>query len=200
MRILSADGDWLEVALEVIRSGGVVAHATETCYGLACDIGNQQAVARLFRVKRRPENQPVSALFTSISHAQRYVEWPQRAAELAGKYLPGPLTLVLPLLGAEMRRIFPMPKGGKTIGVRISPHPVARMLAEAYGEPLTTTSANIHGEPNPYSVSEILRQFEMVGEQPDVIVDSGVLPQNPPSQVIDLTAEEERILRPAERE
>lgn len=174
-------------AVDVLHNGGVVAHATETCYGLACDLANPDAVARLFAVKRRPGDHPVSALFASIAQAKEHVIWNERAEALL-PYLPGPLTLILPL--APDSPLLPVPAGSSTIGVRISSHPHAQALALAAGIPLSTTSANLHGHANPYSVEDIENQFIHADNEPDLILDSGVLAHTPPSTVIDLTGSE----------
>src|SRR5262245_56720739 len=110
MRLLPVSAGALQEALSLLQNGGVVAHATETCYGLACDLRNPDAVTRLFVIKRRPLTQPVSALFASVEDAKRYVEWNDRAEELARTYLPGPLTLILPLRPDAPARLFPMPR------------------------------------------------------------------------------------------
>jgi L-threonylcarbamoyladenylate synthase len=178
MRILSDEN--ITEAIKIIRSGGVVAHATETCYGLACDFNNESAVKKVFELKNRPEGMPVSALFPSIESVKELVEWNEIADRLVKKYLPGPLTIVLPLKSSE-----------GTMGVRISSHPVAQKLAELAGVPISTTSANIHGAPNPYSVDDILNQ----GLKPDLILDSGVLPVAEPSTVLSIENGEIRVLR-----
>lgn len=183
-------------AIQVLRAGGVVAHATETCYGLACDIGNVDAVKKVFAIKQRPESQPISGLFESIDQAKSYVEWNDRAEELAKQYLPGPLTMILPIKRSHVgtlhitsstpERANPQPA---TIGVRISSGPIAQTLVEHFGTPISTTSANIHGKPNPYSAEDIQHQFADAPIKPDLVIDSGTLPQNPPSTVMDLTQE-----------
>ncbi len=187
MQILPADSAGIAAALDVLRKGGVVAHATETCYGLACDLTNPEAVAKVFAIKRRPGVQPVSALFASVEAAKAFVAWNPRAEELAAAHLPGPLTLILPLRTDAPARIFPTPAGGTTVGVRVSPHPVARALAEGFSTPLSTTSANVHGQPNPYSTEDIGAQFAE-GPRPELVLDSGTLPPTPPSTVMDLSS------------
>ena len=188
MRLVSAtDPSALDNALAVLRAGGIVVHATETCYGIACDIANADAIAKLFAIKHRPVAQPVSGLFASVDQAKQYVEWTARADELAAKHLPGPLTLILPLL--QNSRLFPTPAGGTTLGVRISSHSLAQQLVESFGSPLTTTSANIHGEPNPYNAQAILDRFSSEEHQPDLLLDAGTLPHVPPSTVVDVSAE-----------
>jgi len=200
MFVMKSSEDWLPKALEVLGRGGCIAHATETCYGFACDITNRQAVARLFTIKQRPANRPVSALFSSVEEATQYVEWTDAATELAKGKLPGPLTLILPLREDAPFSLFPFPisriakrgegkreKGNRTIGIRVSPHPVAMELVRAFGKPLSTTSANLHGQLNPYDAATILGQFGGMPDAPDMIVDSGKIPLTPPSTVIDLT-------------
>jgi L-threonylcarbamoyladenylate synthase len=188
MRLIAVSPEAVDEALRVLATGGVVAHATETCYGLACDLRNPAAVARLFAIKRRPADQPVSALFASLEDAKRYVEWNDRAQALASDNLPGPLTLILPLRkDAPPLCPTPIPSPIPTLGIRISSHPLAAELAARFGHPLSTTSANLHGEPNPYSATEIERLFRGHDLQPDLILDSGGLPPTPPSTIIDLS-------------
>ncbi len=185
MQILPVTDDTLHVAAALIRDGGVVAHATETCYGLACDMTNAVAVERVFRIKQRPFTQPVSALFPQVEAAKAWVLWNARAEELAQKFLPGPLTLILPI--AKDVALFPTPAGGATVGVRVSPHPVSRQLAELAGRPISTTSANVHGQPSPYDAQTIAAQYDGAGDAPDLVLDSGTLPTTPPSTILDLS-------------
>jgi len=188
MRILPVTDEALQEAVSVLQEGGVVAHATETCYGLACDLSNPEAVTKLFKIKERPYDRPVSGLFATVEDAKDVAEWYPEADELAKKYLPGPLTIILPLY--EPKRFFVTPHGGANIGVRVSSHPLATALAREFNAPISTTSANLHGKPNPYTVADILMQFKDKKILPDIILDSGTLPFVPPSTVIDLTGEE----------
>lgn len=187
MQIKDASPAGLSEALSVLESGGVVAHATETCYGLACDLTNPKAVRRLFKLKERDFYLPVSALFLSVEQAEEYTDWNERAQELSAMYLPGPLTLILHLKKNPPFVLYPVPGSGLTIGVRISAHPVASQLVARFEKPLSTTSANIHALPPPYSAEEIIDQFKGRGLKPDLILNSGQLPKVSPSTVIDLT-------------
>jgi len=198
LNILPPSSQALDQALTILQKGGIVAHATETCYGFACDLTNPEAVQRLFAIKKRPSEQPVSALFPSIEEAKKYVEWNDRAEELAKKHLPGPLTLILPLRSDAPMPIFPSLLStsnfplSTSLGIRVSSHPLAQSLVERFGKPLSTTSANPHGQPNPYSAEEISKQFRGENLQPDLILDSGPLSPTPPSTVIDMTPGSER--------
>ncbi|MEK7218638.1 MAG: L-threonylcarbamoyladenylate synthase [Patescibacteria group bacterium] len=195
----------MERALSLLREGGIVAHATETCYGFACDVSSLGAVANLFALKNRPYSSPVSVLFSSVEQAKEFVEWNDEAEALAKEHLPGPLTLILPLRSDSPLQLFPSPsillrnngstnqpvnQSTPTLGLRISSSPLAQRLVREFGKPVTTTSANLHGLPNPYSAEGIVAQFGRQTIQPDLILDSGTLPQAPPSTVIDLTGGE----------
>jgi len=203
----------IDAAIATLKAGGIVMHATETCYGIACDLTNPDAVKKLFAIKKRPEQQPVSALFSSIESAKLYVDFSDRALELAQKYLPGPLTLVLPTNTKPPSQIFvcppppsPIPSNlspltyhlSPTIGVRISSHPLASRLAELFGKPIATTSANLHGEPNPYSIADLQEQFSQSDPAPDLILNSGTLPTAPPSTVVEVRDDTVRVLRQGE--
>jgi L-threonylcarbamoyladenylate synthase len=200
LRVLPCSEQALKQALQVLASGGVVAHATETCYGLACDVTNPKAVKKLFLVKKRPLDQPVSILFPSVDEAKKYVAWNDEAEKLAREFLPGPLTLILPVrLGASRLCIVPILNSQfsilNSVGVRISSHPLAMELVTRFGSPLSTTSANVHGLPNTYSADEIVEQFHEQSAQPDLVIDEGTLPRNKPSKIINLSHGEAKIMR-----
>lgn len=195
MKVLPFSDAARDEAIAILHAGGVIAHATETCYGFACDLRNPLAVKKLFSIKQRPESQPISGLFESVVMAKKWVVWNEKAEELARQYLPGPLTLILPVRHDAPTAIFPTLLIYDTIGVRISSHPHAQALATAAHFPISTTSANLHGKPNPYSAEDIVGQFEHEKMQPDLILDSGTLPQVPPSTVINLTKDDEQTLR-----
>ena len=197
MKILLESREALTAATEVLHAGGTVIHATETCYGIACDLTNEDAVKDLFDVKQRPGYQTVSALFASVDAAREYVDVSPKAEELFLKHLPGPLTIVLPKKKSAPP-IWLTAAGNGTdalIGIRISSHPFAMKLAEAFGKPIATTSANIHGKPNPYSVSEIEAQWAVAVLVPELVIDSGNLLTITPSTVIRVVGQEITVLR-----
>ncbi len=208
MIILPPTDTGIDEALQILRRGGVLIHATETCYGIACDLRNIDALKRLFEAKKRPLTQVVSALMADQNMAERYVEISPHAKILMDAHLPGPLTIILPAKDNQEQKIFVCPesphptpslRGGKTtnyqlpttnstIGLRISSHPLASALVTRFGSPLATTSANLHGQENPYSLADILAQY---GDNPpiDAFIDSGALPPVPPSTVVELQGE-----------
>lgn len=197
MRVLRASERNLEEAVHILREGGIVAHPTETCYGFACDLTNSEAVEKLSLLKKRPKEQPISALFSSIEEAAKWVEWNEKAEELAKKYLPGPLTLILPSKkrSGKSDAIYQYIESLGSVGVRVSSHPVATKLAALAGIPLSTTSANLHGHPEPYSVEEILEQFRGEELQPNLILDGGTLPHAKPSTVVIVNNDKIEVVR-----
>lgn len=203
MKIEPVSEQGIAEAISILQKGGTVAHATETCYGLACDLRDPKAVKKLFEIKARPEEQPVSALFASVDDAKKYVEWNDEAEKLAKQHLPGPLTLILRMKPDAPSQLHPTIEVLPTIhyslqpslGIRISSHPLAQRLVKEFGSPISTTSANIHGMPNPYSAENILAQFSGLEIIPDLILDSGILPKTPPSTVVDLTGNDKTVKR-----
>ncbi len=193
MKILPATPQAIDEALAILAGGGVIVHATETCYGITCDLTNPAAVRKLFAIKRRPLTQPVSALFASMERAGVYVEWPGPAMGLARRHFPGPLTLVVPLKpGAP--KLYPAPEGEHTtLGVRVSSHPIATEIASRHPVPVSTTSANISGMPEAYVVSALLKQFGTV--RPDLVIDGGMLPKAPPSTVARVEGDTVTVIR-----
>jgi len=194
MKLLNPSPAAIKTALKILKEGGVVAHATETCYGLACDMTNPGAVEKLFLIKERNSRQPVSALFPSIEATEGWVEWNDEARELAEKELPGPLTIVLPCTKEEIFPTSPL-HYSTTLGIRVSPHPIAQELAEKFGKPISTTSANVSGEPSTYSAEDIVEQFKDKEHQPDLILDSGQLEENTPSKVVSFIKDDPQVLR-----
>lgn len=161
-------GSSLERAATVLLQGGIVAFPTETYYGLAADPFCEPAVSRLFQVKRRPALKPLLLLIDRIEQLQEVAaEVPAQYQELMERFWPGPLTLVFPA-----RKELPAVLTGNTgtIGVRISPHPVARELIRMTGRPLTATSANFSDLPPARTAREVQTMFQ---NSLDYILDGG---------------------------
>lgn len=158
-------------AAEVVRAGGIIAYPTETYYGLGVDPFNAKALARLFEVKRRPGLKPVLVLIADQAQLDLLADHiPDPARQLMEGFWPGPLTIVFP---ARSSLPAPLTGGTGTIGVRLSPHPLAQKLLDAYGRPMTATSANISGYSAAVSAEEVSAAF---AQSLDLIVDGGIVP------------------------
>jgi L-threonylcarbamoyladenylate synthase len=158
----------VEQAVKVLHHSGVVAFPTETYYGLAVDPTDALALARLFALKQRPESKPLLLLIDQLDQLMEVVrEIPKEYRRLIEMYWPGPLTLIFP---ARPEVNVLVTGGTGTVGVRISPHPIARELVRRVGRPVTATSANISSRSPAASAEEVIAQF---GEKLDWIIDGG---------------------------
>ena len=160
----------LQQAAQLIGAGGIVAFPTETYYGLAVDPFNQEALARLFRVKQRPDHKPLLMLISELSQLARLVAEVPACLQPLIDLWPAPLTLVFPAL-PSLPEI--LTAGTGTVGVRLSPHRLATDLVSLYGGPVTATSANISGQPAACTARQVAQQF---GSSLDLIVDGGSCP------------------------
>ena len=184
------DAKKLAEAVRVLREGGVVAFPTETFYGLGADARNEAAVEKLFRIKGRNFRNPISVIVANDREMIPLVEEiPAAAKILMHTFWPGPLTIVfkaspsvLPKLTADTGKI----------GIRVSGHPLARLLAGKLGGPLTATSANLSGGPECSSANEVIR---VLGNLPDAVIDGGETPGGAGSTILDVTVFPPRILR-----
>lgn len=184
------DAAQIERAAAAIRGGQLAAIPTDTLYGLAVDPANGAAVARLFEVKGRLGENALPLVAADPEQVERHFgRLPAMAVRLAGRFWPGPLTL---LLNAPSN-LAPQVSGGTSkIGVRVPAHPVAVALCRACGGPLTATSANISGRP-PTDDPEAVMQA--LGDLIDLLVDSGRTPGGAPSTVVDVTGPEPWLIR-----
>jgi L-threonylcarbamoyladenylate synthase len=184
------DAEMLAEAIRVLREGGVVAFPTETFYGLGADARNETAVEQIFRIKGRNFRNPLSVIVANDREVIPLVEEiPATAKILMQTFWPGPLTLifrassfVLPRLTADTGKI----------GIRVSSHPLAGLLAGGLGGPLTATSANLSGEPECSSAGAVIHAL---GELPGAVVDGGETPGGMGSTIVDVTVFPPRILR-----
>ena len=184
------DATALARAAAVLRDGGLVAFPTETFYALGAAAGDPAAVRRVYAVKRRSESKPLLVLVESIAMAESLAaEVTPRARELMLRHWPGPLTLVL---GARPDLPPVLTGATGTIGVRMSPHPVARGVVRALGAPVTAPSANPEGGAPPTSAAQVLEAF---GGAIDLVVDGGPTAGGPASTVVDVTTGTVRVLR-----
>ena len=147
----------IKEAAQILRDGGLVAFPTETVYGLGANALDASAVAKIYEMKGRPQTSPLIVHASSIQMARTLVaEWPREAEELAQRWWPGPLTLVLPK-ASNIPDI--VTAGLPTVGVRVPAHPVALELIEACGLPLAAPSANRFKELSPTTAAHVTAAF-----------------------------------------
>lgn len=189
-KIIKADPAGIRKVGRVILQGGVAAFPTETFYGLGADARNEEALQKIFQIKGREENKPLLLLIGDrdwLSGLVRNI--PPVAGRLMEKFWPGPLTLVFE---ASPRLSALLTGGTGTVGVRLSPHPVAQALIQAVGRAITATSANLSGQPSASVAAEV---FRALGNRVDAILDGGQTAGGLGSTVLDLSSPAPRIIR-----
>jgi L-threonylcarbamoyladenylate synthase len=181
-------------AIAHLNARQVLAYPTETVYGFGGAV-DAESVDRLIRMKGRPPNKPFLLIVASSDMIARLgLRLTSYASRLAARFWPGPLTLVLP--GGERRVPEQLrgPEGG--IAVRWTPHRGLSRLVTAYGEPITSTSANRPGVPAATTAGEILAQWtDAIASGLLHVLDGGELRASPPSTVLDCTGERPRTIR-----
>jgi len=190
--IVPATADAIARAAHLIRRGRLVAFPTETVYGLGADATQGEAVAAIFAAKGRPAFNPLIVHVTGPEQAERYAHFDARAAELAARFWPGPLTLILgqregsPISGL-------VTAGLDTVALRAPAHPVARALLVAAERPIAAPSANRSGR---VSATAAIHVAEELGDRVDLILAAGKTRYGLESTILDLSAAEPVLLRP----
>ncbi len=189
---LPADGpETAQIAAGIIKKGGLVAIPTETVYGLGANGLDETAVAKIFAAKGRPQDNP---LILHVAHAGQIEAFchsiPQAAYDLADKFWPGPLTMVLPA-----RDTVPLSTRANlpTVAVRCPDCAVTRDIIQLAGVPLAAPSANISGKPSTTTAQHVLHDHD---GKIDLVVDGGPCRVGVESTIVDLTEERPRLLRP----
>lgn len=180
----------LESAASLLRAGELVAFATETVYGLGADATQDEAVAKIFAAKGRPQTNPLIAHVASTEMARAWAgSWPAVAGALAGAFWPGPLTLVV----RRTARFAPAVSAGlETVALRVPEPAVARGLIAALGRPVAAPSANRSEHVSPTIAQHVMDDLE---GQVALVLDSGPTGVGIESTVVDVTGEVPTVLR-----
>lgn len=190
-KINSPDDEKLGEVSDILKQGGIVAIPTETVYGLAGNALSDESAEKIFKAKGRPSDNPFIVHISEISEWDSLVESiPEPARELAEKFWPGPLTIILP----KSDKIPLTVSGGlSTVGVRMPKNEIARAIIRKCGFPLAAPSANTSGKPSPTKAEHV--EDDLAGRI-DAIVDGGECDVGVESTVISLAVSPPRLFRP----
>jgi L-threonylcarbamoyladenylate synthase len=181
----------IQRAAEVIRAGGLVAFPTETVYGLGANALDADAVAKIFRAKERPANDPIIVHVHDIAQVERIArDVPAMAYDLMAQFWAGALTLILQRSDAVPDNIT---SGKETVAIRMPNHPVALALLRQADVPIGAPSANRFSRPSPTSAQHVL--YDLKGRV-DVVLDGGATQIGVESTILDLTGDVPTVLRP----
>lgn len=164
----STDYQKLRYPAGIIKNGGIVVFPTETVYGIGTNGLDKDAVKRLYNIKKRPLNKPISLLVSDFEMIEKVVkDISELEYKIMKKFFPGPLTIIL-----NKKDIVPdiVTSGGSTVGIRMPDEEITRKLIEYAGVPIAAPSANISGEPSGIDVQDIIKEF---GDKVNYYIDGG---------------------------
>ena len=185
------DSETASIAAEIIKNGGLVAIPTETVYGLGANGLDEKAVGKIFEAKGRPQDNPLILHISGPEEIEQFCHHiPQATYDLAEKFWPGPLTIILPA-----KEIVPKATtaGLTTVGIRCPDCQVTREIIRLSGVPVAAPSANISGKPSTTTAEHVRHDHD---GKIDAIVDGGSCRVGVESTIVDLTEERPRLLRP----
>lgn len=189
--VIAADHEGINRAAQTLRTGGLVAFPTETVYGLGADATQDHAIAALYAAKGRPEFNPLIVHADMAAAFDSLVTWNEDARLLAGRFWPGPLSLVLPTTPSCPVSLLAR-AGLPSLAVRVPSHPVARALLAAAGRPIAAPSANRSGSLSPTTPTHVEASL---GGKIDLILAGGRTSIGIESTIIDMTGTTPCLLR-----
>ena len=174
---------------QIIKNGGLVIFPTETVYGIGTNALNSKAVKKLYEVKKRPYEKPISLLVNSIEMIENIAkDITKLEYELIKNFFPGPLTIIL----KKKENISNIVTANKeTVGVRMPQNDIALKLIEYAGVPIATPSANISGKPSGTNMKDIMRDFE---KKVEYFIDNGSSKIGQASTIVQIIDETPYIL------
>ncbi len=181
----------VEKSVAILREGGVIMYPTDTVYGLGANALDEQAIEKVFLIKERVKQKPISVAVRDVAMARRIAVISPIAEKFLARVWPGAVTVILP-----KRSVVPdMLTDGGPIGLRCFKNAFLEKLFLYIDFPLTATSANISGELPISNIKALRAQLKNKKYIPDLIIDAGALPPSSASTIIDLTGNEPKIVR-----
>jgi L-threonylcarbamoyladenylate synthase len=178
----------MEQALEILKSGRLIAFPTDTVYGLGALAFDNAAIESIYKAKNRPIEKAIPILIADVDDLETIADHvPDMARILAARFWPGPLTCIIP----KKQTLPPAVSATDTVAVRIPDHKDARALLRAAG-PMAVTSANISGHQSPVTAQQV---YEQLNGRIPLILDGGTTPGGIPSTLVDCTGVQPKILR-----
>jgi tRNA threonylcarbamoyl adenosine modification protein (Sua5/YciO/YrdC/YwlC family) len=180
----------IRVAVEAIRTGGVIVYPTDSCYALGCALGDKGAMERIARIRQIDKAHNFTLVcrdLSELSHYARVDNWQYRMLKAC---TPGPYTFVLRATREVPRRL-QNPKR-QTIGIRVPDHPVPRLLLEALGEPIMSSTLHLPGDE--YPLTDAKEIHERLRHAVDVVLDGGNCGLEP-TTVVDLAGAAPLVIR-----
>lgn len=179
---------YINKAVDVLKSGGVIIFPTDTFYGLGCDLFNKDGIDQLFSIKQESDTKLFSFICSSLKDISAYAKVSDYAYKSMKKLLPGPYTFILPAAKIVPKKLWDK---RKTVGIRVPDHQVTLQIVELLGNPIISTSvSNRKGESliDPFEIKNVFNSTV------DLMLASGNIAHEP-SSIIDLSGDEPEIIR-----
>lgn len=182
----------LNNATKILQNGGVIVYPTDTLYGLGANALNEDAILKIFKIKKQDRNKPISVIVKDIKMARKIACIDSKVEKILNKIWPSPITVVL-----RKKDIISdiLTGNSETVAIRIPDNKFISALMKKIDFPITTTSANISGENNLLKSKEIVEKFKKEKFAPDLFIDTGDLKNPTASTIIDLTTPAPKIIR-----
>lgn len=184
-----ASKEELEMAKETIENNGIIVFPMDNTYALGVSVFNEEGIMKLFDIKNRPHNKPISVLVSDMTMIKSIAkDIKEEEKKLIDAFCPGPLTLVL-----DKKEEVPdiISEGNNTVGVRMPTSKLALKLIKGVKTPLACSSANLYGEETPRKIEDVKNSF---GNLVDCYIDAGELEEKKPSTIVRID-EEINIIR-----
>lgn len=180
----------IDSAVRILREGGVVVYPTDSIYAIGCRIGDKAAMERIRRIRQLDRKHLFTMICRDLSEIANYARVDNQAYRLLRSMTPGPFTFVLPATKHVPKRL--QHPRRRTIGIRIPTHPITCAILEALGEPLLSSTMQMHDADAP--MTQPFEIFDRVGSEVDLVIDGGVGGLEPTS-VIGLIGPSPEVLR-----
>ena len=194
LRLDIISGDYeknIDIAADILKSGGIVAVPTETVYGLAASALNDEAIKNVFKAKGRPQDNPLIVHISNMDMLEKIArEIPKAAIDCANAFWPGPFTMVLKRTDLVAKSVC---GGLDTVAIRMPSEKSIRDIIDRSGLPLAAPSANISGFPSPTTYTHVLNDLD---GKIDAVVCGNDCSVGVESTVVSLCGEKPRMLRP----
>lgn len=192
MKIIKIDGikpeiEKIEIARQAMKQGSTVVYPTDTVYGIGVNIFDEKAILKVYSMKKRSTDKPLSICLSSINEIAMVAKIDVKIMDIIKKILPGPYTIIL---NKNDKIPCILTAGSEKIGIRIPDNDICQGLSKNF--PITSTSANISGQTVPESPDEIVKYL---GSSVDVMLDAGVCEHGVHSTVIDMTVYPPEVIR-----
>ncbi len=171
-----------------LKAGKLIVYPTETLYGLGANVFDESAVKRVFVIKKRPFDMPLSVAVSDIEMLESVAVLDKTSRKLVQRLMPGPITLII-----TKKPNVPdiVTSGSDEVGIRMPDHPLALQIIERAG-PITSTSANLHSKPDPTTVGSMINEF---GDAVSTYIDCGKTKLGKPSTIVAVHEGEIEIIR-----